>query len=137
MRRPSFFHLPLLAVLASACSNPTSPSETTTTSSDAVTFASTLAPGGTASQSFIAAGAGTVAVTLTSTSPAGLSMGIGVGIPSSAVRGGCSLARTAWTPAGSQPQLQIDVDTGSYCVQVYDSGQLTETASFSLSYVHP
>jgi len=63
-------------------------------------------------------------------------MGIGVGIPSTSVRGGGGLARVALTHAGDQPQLQIDVDSGTYCVQVFDPGQLSDRASFSLTYVH-
>ena len=96
-----------------------------------------MAAGGTAGQTFIASDAGTVTLTLTSTSPAGLPMGIGVGIPSASVRGGCGLAQTVWTEAGDQPQLQVEVDSGSYCVQIFDLGQLSDRASFSLTYVHP
>jgi hypothetical protein len=42
-----------------------------------------------------------------------------------------------WAQAGEQPQLRIDVDSGSYCVQVFDQGHLTDRANFSLTYVHP
>ncbi len=49
----------------------------------------------------------------------------------------CTL--TTFTPdatAGSAPQITTTVGTGSFCVKVYDSGNLTTTSTFTIDVVH-
>lgn len=112
----------------------TSPS--TITSPTTETFSSALAIRGASSRSFIVSNAGTVKVTLTSVGPPSLPIGLGLGI-----RGGtvpCTLSISLTTEAGDSPQISQPVDPGSYCVAVYDVGNLTiAELPFSLTIEYP
>lgn len=99
-----------------------------------VTFVSTVSPGGTASRTISAGGAGTVSLSLESTDPAGTPMTIGVGIPDGS-RTGCGLTQAVTGAAAIQ--LQAAVDAGDYCVQVSDPDRLSRTTGFSLTIIHP
>ena len=50
---------------------------------------------------------------------------------------GCVLSRSVETVAGATAQLELGVDVGSYCVQVYDLGTLTQPTGFTLLLVYP
>ena len=63
-------------------------------------------------------------------------VGLGVGIPQGALAS-CTLATSITTAASSTPQFNVPVDTGSYCVTVYDVGTLTDTITFDLTIVYP
>ena len=132
--------LPFLVVLslaAGGCEDtPTSPTDASALPPYTVVFESTITPLGTASRTFTASGPGTVTATLTSTTPSGIAMTIGMGIPTSTA-GGCSLNRSVTAQPGVGPELQVDVESGSYCVQVIELGQVTQPAAFSLTLVHP
>lgn len=130
--------LVLLVLSISACRDtPTSPSDTTTAFPPyTVTFESTLAPGGTASRTFTARSDGIATLTLTSSTPMGITIGIGVGIPTPS-KSGCGLTRTALAQASSDSHVQVPVEAGSYCVAVYDVGEISQSARFSLTLVHP
>jgi hypothetical protein len=39
--------------------------------------------------------------------------------------------------AGSTPQLTVTEQPGSYCVSVYDVGNLTGNATFTVTVAHP
>jgi hypothetical protein len=114
---------------------PTTPTPTPTTTT--VTFASNLAIGGASSRSFDVTRAGTVSVTLTSVNNATtLRVGLGVGIPL-ADGSGCVLSRSVETVAGNTAQLELGVDVGKFCVQIYDPGTLSTPVPFSINLVYP
>jgi len=135
----------VLASLCTACSGTlTDPTVTAAAGTGTVTFASFLSLGGTNVHAFTVTQAGTITITLTSVTPAGV-VGLGVGIPN--VSGpGCTLTNSLDTPAAvpdpttsaTTPQLTIPAVPGTYCAEVYDSGQLGNVGrSFSVTIVHP
>ncbi len=114
---------------------PTTPTETPTTTT--ITFTSNLAVGGASTRSFAVTRTGTVSVTLVNAgNSATLRVGLGVGIPLGD-GSGCVLSRSVETVAGTTAQLELTVDTGTYCVQIYDPGTLTAVVPFSISLVYP
>jgi len=114
---------------------PTTPTVEPTTTT--VTFASTLAPGGSSTRSFEVTRAGTVSATLVAVGGSTtLKVGLGVGIPL-ADGSGCVLSRSVDTVSGTTAQLELAVDTGKYCLQIYDLGTLTGAVSFSINLVFP
>lgn len=100
------------------------------------TFASALALGGASAHTFSVSQAGTVSLTLTSVTPSTI-VGIGIGIPGAATPV-CSLSSSQNTTARSTPQITILVDAGTYCAEVYDTGNLsTPAVLFSMTIAHP
>jgi hypothetical protein len=65
-----------------------------------------------------------------------LKVGLGVGIPL-ADGSGCVLSRSVESTAGTTAQLELSVDIGKYCVQIYDPGTLTGVVSFAISLIYP
>jgi len=100
------------------------------------TFSRTLAFRGAYSRSFSVASAGIVKVTLTSVGPPSLPIGLGLGIPGGTVP--CTLSTSLTTLASGSPQISQLVDPGSYCVSVYDVGNLTiADLPFSVTIEYP
>jgi hypothetical protein len=128
----------LLAALAllPACgsSSTTSPSTSTTPETD--TFSSAIAIGGSTSRTFTMSSAGAVQVTLTSYG-AGQPGGLGIGVPVSTVGGPCALTQSVIATPGGSPQIVTTADAGSYCVQIYDIGNLTGDTGFTITIQHP
>jgi hypothetical protein len=113
---------------------PTTPPAATTAS---VTWTTALATDGASSRSFRTTRTGTVSVTLqTLGGSTTLRAGLGVGIPL-ADGSGCVLSRSVETVAGTTAQLELDVDPGDYCVQVYDLGDLTAPTPFTVILAYP
>ena len=127
--------LACLIGLAAGCgsntSTATSPSTSAFPTSEA--WSAVLAPGGASSRSFSTNAAGTITVTLTS---AGDTVGLGVGLPRT-TGGGCRLGVTVTAAPGSTAQLTTQADVGSYCVQVFDLGTLSNPIPFALTIKHP
>jgi len=75
-------------------------------------------------------------VTLTSVSPPTNSgIGLGLGTPNGTTA--CALTNfTTSAVASSTAQISVDENAGSYCVQVYDPGNLAGSLTFSLSVSH-
>jgi hypothetical protein len=126
------------AVPSAGCnllSDLTSPSTTTSSTNATDTFAGTLAVQGSSLFTFTVAQAGTVSLTL-STLSATVAVGLGVGTPNGTTA--CTLTSSnSTTLAGSTPQIIVTENPGTYCVNVYDVGNLTGTATFSIIVVHP
>jgi hypothetical protein len=126
----------LLAVSAAACDDDNAtPTGPTTTSPTTFTFASQLALRGSSSRSFTMTSAGTVKLTLSTLGNGTLTAGMGIGVL--ATGSPCSLAQSVITGPGSSPQMTIGADAGSYCVQVWDAGALSEDTPFSVTVEHP
>lgn len=99
-------------------------------------FASTVAPAGTTSRTFVASTQGMAALTLTSLSAGAVEVGLGVGLMSTD-GGGCRLTQIVHAVPGTAPQLTARIDPGDYCAMVFDTGGITRPESFSLTIVHP
>ncbi len=110
---------------------PTSP----TTTPDPSLFTSQVVRGGSATRAFSLTTAGTIQVTLSELTPS-VMVGLGVGIPRPD-GGACNLSRSVETMAGSGPHLSVAADPGTYCVKIYDVGQIEDSATFSLNVTHP
>jgi hypothetical protein len=41
------------------------------------------------------------------------------------------------TAAGAAPQITSSAEAGTYCVKIYDVGNLTRSTSFSVTVAHP
>ncbi|MES1255001.1 MAG: hypothetical protein ABUS56_05300 [Acidobacteriota bacterium] len=132
----------LAALLVSGCKNSdsttTSPAPTTptTTSPTTETFASILAPLGTASRTFVASASGTITATLTTAGPpSNVAVQLGLGAPNPAGPG-CALTKVVTAVAGTQ--LTTTGDAGSYCVAILDIGNAPRAGiSFTISIFHP
>jgi len=130
------------ASFAAACSNSNpAPTPTPTPASPTVTesFVGTLPVGGNKFYSFKIAQYGTVQVSLVSVSGAGVpttvTLGLGVGTPAGT---SCSTTTTInATTTDTLPQLTTTLDVGVYCAAIYDPGNLTGPASFSVTIAHP
>jgi hypothetical protein len=108
------------------------------------TFASFLALGGTSIHTFSFTQAGNIALTLTVVTPAGV-VGMGIGVPV-ATGSGCTLTNALDASAAvvdptngtTTAQLTIPAVAGTYCAEVYDSGQLGGIGrTFSVTIAHP
>jgi hypothetical protein len=108
----------------------------TSTSRTTATFASTVALRGGSSHVFTVAAPGVVNVTLTSVGPPTVAVGIGLGITGGV--NACTLTTTQVSAGGPAPLFGQAVDPGTYCVQVYDVGNLTTpSVPFSVTIDHP
>jgi hypothetical protein len=98
-------------------------------------------PGASQFFSFAVTTAGNVNLTLASVTTAAtpgtsvnLSLGIGLGTP---VGTGCNLTQAATTAPGLVPQLtNPNVAVGSYCVRVFDVGNVTVPVNFAVRIDH-
>ena len=127
----------LVALVGASCSKSdttTSPTSTTT-SPTTVTFASQVSVKGGTSRTFTMTTAGTVKVTLATLGNGLVVAGLGVGLPATAAP--CSLAQSVVTGPASSPQIVTTADSGTYCVQVFDTGKLTGDTDFSVTVEHP
>lgn len=127
----------LTSMSAAGCDDDETPTVTTPPTTASVTWSTALATGGASSRSFKTTRRGTVSITLqTIGGSTTLRAGLGVGIPLGDGTG-CVLSRSVETTAGSTAQLELTVDAGEYCVQVYDPGTLTQPVSFTVLLVYP
>jgi hypothetical protein len=101
------------------------------------TFSGTLANGGIATHTFVVNRSnGQLDVTLRQVGTASpVVMGLGVGTPSDS---GCTFISGAsiGTVPGSTPQLSGSISAGNYCVSIYDVGNLTAPATYTIVVSH-
>lgn len=109
----------------------TSPTETTPPQT--ITWITQVGPRGSASRTLDIEQAGTVSVTLRS---APVPVGLGIGVPQ-ANGSGCRTTVSTTATSASSPQLAISVDTGRYCVMVFDVVGLTDPITFTVEVVQP
>jgi hypothetical protein len=135
----------VVASFCAGCSSTLTEPATTTTGTGTDTFTSFLAIGGSSVHTFPVTQAGTIAVTLTVVTPAGV-VGLGVGVPD-ASGPGCNLTSSLDASAAvadattglTTPQLTIPASVaGTYCVKVFDSGQLSDVGrTFTVTIARP
>jgi hypothetical protein len=136
----------LLLVAAGACgkdnsassASPTAPTTTAVPPTTTDEFDATVPVGGSAFYAFSVSQYGTVNITLTSVTgayvPATVMLGVGIGTPSGT---SCTITNAVNAAAGSTPQLTGTYDTGVYCANVSDVGNLFAPATFTLTIAHP
>jgi hypothetical protein len=126
------------AVTGSGCNlfngdnSPSSP----TTATVPETFSGTITQGANRPMFTVTvAQTGPVAVTLATMSPS-VAMGVGIGTPNGTTS--CTLTNSNTSAmAGSTPQLTVTEPAGTYCVSVFDVGNLTATGTFTVTVSHP
>lgn len=127
----------LSAFSVAACGEDETPTTSTPRTTESVRWSTNLANGGATSRSFKTTRNGTVSITLQSLAGSTtLRAGLGVGIPLGDGTG-CVLSRSVEATAGATAQLELAVDAGNYCVQVYDPGTLTQPVGFTILLVYP
>jgi hypothetical protein len=142
MRRPAthFLIAPVVftAIALVGCggetSSPTAASPATTTE----TFSATVAQGGSAVHAFSVSAMGTVTIRLASVSPLStMSLGVAIGTWDGTTCGS-SLSSNTDARSGATA-LTGTAATGSYCVRVYDSGNVPTdwTVEYTVEVVHP
>lgn len=134
--------VPASVLIMSACTqlnnllgNPTSPSNTSSSSSTTDVFSGSLGQNSSIVFTFSVASAGNVAITLTTVSPAATGpLGLGVG---SSSNGTCTITNgTSAATAATSPQLSATENPGTYCVMVSDAGSLTATSTVTVTVTH-
>jgi hypothetical protein len=102
------------------------------TASGTSTWATTLNTGGSVARSIPTSAAGTLSVALDSLSYANGQLGIGLGIP---ITGGCAIARVSL--GGASTTISAPVDSGEFCVKIFDAGRTTGIVNFSTTISYP
>jgi hypothetical protein len=121
-----------VAVIAAACGSDTPTTPTTATTSPVTeTWSGIVGPGGAVTRSFDTTQSGTLTVTLMS---GDAPLGLGIGVPRS-LNAGCRLTISQVDAPGLS--VSIPADAGSYCVEVFDNGDVVKQAAFSVQIVHP
>jgi hypothetical protein len=128
-------------LLTTACDNSGSTNSTTSPTVAPASiveppFTGTLQVGGTNTHTFTVSQLGSLTATLTAVGPpATVFVGFAVGTSSGGV---CSPAATINTQASATPQLSGTASiTGTWCVQVYDIGNLSAPVTYSITVAHP
>ena len=125
-----------LAALA-ACGGGDSPTTaaTPTPESKTETFTGTLTQSGSVYHPFTIAAQGSISVTLTTLSPQStITMGLGIGTVSGTT---CTLLTGAYSEsAKAGSTLSGTIATGSYCVLLYDIGNMTSANDYVITVVH-
>ena len=131
----------LCAFIAPSCGDsPTSPDETTTTvTTSSVVFEGTLEQEQSKFYSFTASQAGSVTVNLASLNLVGhrealiVPVRIGVGVPKGV---GCGETQSVETLPALVSQFSTTLETGIFCVNIADTGQLPGAAVFLIRFSH-
>ena len=119
-----------------ASSTPTTVAPTPTTSTE--TFSGTVAQSGTTGFPFTVSSTGSVTIGLTSVAPLStMALGVGIGT-SDGTTCGTSVSKNDNARTGTTA-LAGTATSGSYCVIVYDSGNVPDgwSVSFTVEVVHP
>ena len=123
-----------LSLLMAGCGDPVPPSAPTpAVPTIPETFTGTLLTLGANTHQFTVQQVGGLKVSIISVDPSA-AVGIGVGTPSS---GSCRVLSNLTTVAGPGVQLSGTATvTGTYCVSVYDVGNLVEPVSYTVTVLH-
>lgn len=121
----------LSLVVCLGCNNTTTPSLPAPTGTE--TFQSTLSVKGSSAREFIQPKSGSVTVTLDSLFPGAL-VGVGLGTPDPA-SAGCAISLSMDTLGGTD-ELSTTLDAGTYCVKIFDEGNVTQVSTFTITIVH-
>jgi hypothetical protein len=125
-----------LALGAAACGNSTTTAPTPTTPVTVTdTFAGTLTPNGAASYTFTTATSGTVTATIATLSPnSTLVVGLALGTWSG---NACQLTLTKDSSTQSSFLIGQASQASTFCVRIYDVGNVVDPASYEIQVNHP
>lgn len=129
-----------LPILVAACSqNSTSDTTVTTPSPETTTeqFSGTLAQKGANIHTFTVSATGSVSIAFTDVAPLStMSLGVSLGTYSASV---CTVASTVNDARAGTTALSGTAAAGSYCVKVFDSGNIMENTvvTYTVKVVHP
>ena len=134
MRNKTLAAVLSVLLLAGACADPKAPvAPTPVAPITTETFTGIVGVQSSTSHTFTVSQVGGVKVSLTSVEP-GAAVGIGVGTPSS---GSCLVLNSATAVAGPTVQLSGTATvTGSFCVSVFDVGNLVEPVTYTVTVFH-
>jgi hypothetical protein len=125
-----------LAVLLPACGkdNPTSSDGSSNATRTTDTFTGTLTSRSATWHTFTVVASGTVDATLTTIEPVStLTVGLGIGTTPT---NGCSVQ--AWNNAATTGTVVTgSIIAGTFCVTVYDVGNVTEDVTYTVTVTHP
>ena len=100
-----------------------------------ITYTSTVLQGGFTSRTFDATQAGTAVVFFDTLEPGSVSsLSLGIGFPRT---DGSSCQITQLHTATRGSQFAVNLEAGTYCVRVADTGTITGSATFTLRIQHP
>ncbi len=121
-------------ILMAGCSDPVAPvTPTPAVPTTTDVFSDTLLVLGANTHSFSVGAISGIKVSLTSLVP-GATVGLGIGTFS---LGSCTLADRVQAVAGPVVQLSGTVTVpGTYCIEVYDVGNLVEPAAYTINVLH-
>jgi len=124
----------LSLALTSGCADPVAPTPPVPAVPTILeTFTATLNPTGLNQHRFTINQVGGLQVTLTDVQP-GAALGIGIGL---SVSVSCSVISSATTVPGSVAQVAGTATlTGTYCVSVFDVGNLVEPVTYTITVLH-
>jgi hypothetical protein len=122
----------VLAVCTGGCG--TSTTDPSVIPPNTETFTGTLAVGGRGEHTFTVGGSGTLNVTLTTLDPqTTITMGLGIGQPTTT--GSCGLL--SYTESAHLSRVVTgQVNAGTFCVAIYDVGNIVETDTYTLTVAH-
>ena len=122
------------ALFTAGCADPSAPSTpTAAVPTVAETFSDTLLVLGSNTHNFAVSTIGGVKVSLASVNP-GAAVGLGIGTSGT---GTCSVIDKVQTVAGPSIQLSGTITVpGTYCVVIYDLGNLVEPAVYTINVLH-
>ena len=132
----------VVATLSAGCGDdaaPTSPTDTTPVTTS-ITYAGTLAPGGSRFYSFTNNAAGSVTAFLASVTasdsklPMAAPLELGIGVPAGT---GCATTTTQIVAPGLVSQMTVSLAAGVFCLRVADAGELRAPITFAVRFVHP
>jgi hypothetical protein len=131
----SSFLLPSCGSGSSPTATPT-PTPTPTPTITTETFAGTIQPTGVDVHPFTVVAQGPITATLTSLSPQStITMGFGLGQPSGTA---CALISGAYTESAKAGYaISGTIAVGSYCVELYDLGNMTSANDYVITVAHP
>lgn len=127
--------LGVMGVVVAGCGSTaaTAPTGAPTTES----FSGTVGVGALAYHPFtVVASGGQLSITLTAAAPpTGVNLGVGVGAYANSTCTGISGASTAG-PASPSPLITGSFNAGSYCLMVFDAGNMTSPVAYSVVVTH-
>ena len=119
-------------LIAAACAQ-TTPTTSPTALQVTDSFNGTLVQGGSATNDFTMAADGAISITLVSLSPQStITMGVGIGTPSAAT---CVVTQSQENVKVGTP-ITGTLAAGSYCVELYDLGNMTGSDNYAITVVH-
>lgn len=123
-----------LSLLATACADPVAPATPTpVVPTITETFTGTVAALGSTPFPITVQQVGGITVTISDITPK-VTVGFGIGVQGLT---GCAVVGQSTAAAGERTQLTGTMSTpGSYCVVVFDTGQVVDPVSYTLTVLH-